>query len=83
MTVQTILRLPRVKAALGVSTATVYRWIACGLWPSPVRIGMTAVGWLEDEVNAVMQARIAGETDDGVRALIVKLQAARAGGGKA
>jgi prophage regulatory protein len=48
-----------------------------GLFTQPVAIGLRAVGWPADEVDVLNAARIAGKTDEEVRALVVKLEAAR------
>lgn len=75
--VQTILRLPAVKAESGASRSTIYLRIQQGLWPRPVRLGPRSVGWPASEVGAINAARIAGMTDDEIRALVVKLETAR------
>ena len=72
-----ILRLPDVRAETGYSRSTLYCYITRGLWTKPVRIGARAVGWPAAEVAALNTARIAGKTDDEIRALVVKLEAAR------
>ena len=75
--VQTILRLPAVKAETGASRSTIYLRIQQGLWPKPVRLGPRSVGWPASEVGAINAARIASLTDDDIRALVVKLETAR------
>lgn len=74
---QTIFRLPAVKAESGYSRSTIYLRISQGLWTKPVSLGARAVGWPADEVAALNAARIAGKTDAEIRALVIKLQAAR------
>lgn len=74
---QTILRLPAVKAQSGLSRSTVYLRISQGLWPRPVSLGARAVGWPASEVAAVNAARIAGKSDGEVRQLVAKLEASR------
>ena len=74
---QTILRLPAVKSESGYSRSTIYLRIAQGLWPKPVNLGVRMVGWPNSEVTAMNAARIAGKTDDEIRALVAKLEAAR------
>jgi prophage regulatory protein len=74
---QAILRLPAVKAESGASRSTIYLRIQQGLWPNPVRLGPRSVGWPASEVAAINAARIAGKTDDEIRAVVVKLEAAR------
>ena len=73
----TILRLPAVLSERGRSRSAHYLDIKQGLFTRPVAFGVRAVGWPADEVAALNVARIAGKTDDEVRALVVKLEAAR------
>jgi prophage regulatory protein len=48
-----------------------------GLFTHPVQIGLRAVGWPATELAMLNAARIAGKTDDEIRALVAKLEAAR------
>lgn len=73
----TILRLPAVKAETGASRSTIYLRIQQGLWPRPVRLGPRSVGWPKSEIAAINAARIAGHSDDAIRALVAKLEATR------
>ncbi len=75
--VQTILRLPAVKAETGASRSTLYLRIQQGLFTRPVRLGQRSVGWPATEIAAINAARISGQTDEEIRALVVKLEAAR------
>lgn len=74
---QRILRLPAVKSESGLSRSTVYLRISQGLWTKPISLGARAVGWPSSEVAAINAARIAGKTDEEIRALVMKLEAAR------
>lgn len=74
---RSILRLPAVKSESGLSRSTIYLRVSQGLWTRPVSLGARAVGWPSDEVEAINTARIAGETDDEIRILVKKLEAAR------
>ena len=75
--VQAILRLPAVKAETGASRSTIYLRIQQGLWPKPVKLGPRSVGWPASEIAAMNAARIAGKSDDEIRALVVKMEAVR------
>ena len=75
----TILRIPAVKSESGLSRSTIYLRISQGLWTKPVNLGARAVGWPSDEVAAINASRISGKTDEEVRALVAKLEAARKG----
>ena len=74
---RTILRLPAVKSESGLSRSTIYLRISQKLWTKPVSLGGRAVGWPSDEVAAINAARIAGKTDEEIRALVASLEAAR------
>jgi prophage regulatory protein len=73
----TILRLHAVKSETGLSRSTIYLRITQGLWTKPISLGARAVGWPSSEVAAINAARIAGKTDDEIRALVLRLEAAR------
>jgi prophage regulatory protein len=75
--VQTLLRLPTVKAETGASRSTIYLRIQQGLWPKPVKLGPRSVAWPASEVAALNAARIAGMVDAEIRALVTRLEAAR------
>jgi prophage regulatory protein len=75
--VTTILRLPNVLRERGRSRSSHYSDIQQGLFTEPVTIGARAVGWPASEVSALNAARIAGKSDEEIRALVVKLKAAR------
>ena len=73
-----LLRLPSVKAEMGHrSDASIYNAIRAGLFPVGVKIGQRAKGWPSDEVAAINAARIAGQSDDELKALVIRLQAKR------
>ncbi len=74
-----LIRLPAVKAQFGYRSSTsIYNAINAGLVTKPVPIGARAVGWPDYEVEAINAARIAGKTDDEIRALVEHLQGQRA-----
>jgi len=75
--VNRILRLPEVKARTGMSRSTIYLRIADRLFSRPISLGPRMVGWIESEVDALIAARIRGASDDELRAVVVKLEAAR------
>ena len=74
-----ILRMPSVKKETGhKSHASVYTGVKAGTFTRPVRIGQRAVGWPSDEVHAINAARIAGQSDEQIKALVIRLHAKRA-----
>lgn len=76
----TLLRLPTVKAETGYSRSTIYLRISQGLWTKPVSLGARAVAWPAGDVAALNAARIAGQSDESIRKLVQRLQAARCEG---
>lgn len=72
-----ILRLPTVKADSGYSRSTIYLRINQRLWTKPVKLGARSVGWPANEVAALNAARIAGKSNEEIRALVEKLEALR------
>jgi prophage regulatory protein len=78
-TALTILRRRQIEAESGYSRSTLYLRIAQGLWTKQVSLGARAVGWPAAEVDALNAARIAGKTDPEIRALVLRLEAARTG----
>ena len=72
-----ILRRKQVQAESGYSRSTLYLRIAQGLWPKPVSLGARAVGWPAREVWALNAARVAGKSDDEIRALVASLELER------
>lgn len=55
---QTILRLPAVKARTGLSRSTIYLRISEGRFPKSISLGGRAVGWIEAEVNDWLNQQI-------------------------
>lgn len=53
------IRLPRVKELTTLPTSAIYAAIAAGRFPKQIKIGERAVAWLESDVIAWIDARIA------------------------
>ena len=73
----TMLKMPALKARSSLGRSTIYVRIDQGLWTRQVRLGPRGVAWPAHEVEALIAARIAGLTDEEIRALVVRLHAAR------
>lgn len=52
-----ILRRHEVLALVGVSSATLARWVQSGHFPRPLRLGPNAVGWREADVRVWLEGR--------------------------
>jgi prophage regulatory protein len=66
-----MLRLPEVIEMTGLSRMTIYRYEAKGEFPKRRRLGVNAVGWLEDEVNQWMQSRPSASVTPDVAAVFL------------
>ncbi len=77
-TINPLYRRSIVEQATGDSRSTIYRKIKKGLFTKPVQIGGERVAWPANEVMAINQARIAGKSDEEIKALVIELEAARA-----
>ncbi len=72
-----LLRISEVTRIRGRSRSAHYQDVKDGLFPHPVPIGVRAVAHPENEVAEMNAARIAGKSEAEIRALVVKLEAAR------
>jgi prophage regulatory protein len=73
-----ILRIDQVKSELGHrSHSSIYTAVHDGMMTTPVRLGKRSVGWPDYEISALAAARIAGKTDDEIRAQVIKLHSDR------
>ena len=79
---RSILRLPGLCKRLGSPRSTAYRDIRSGLLTPPVRLGKRSSGWPDDEIAAIVDARIAGKSDEEIRELVKQLIAARTSGSR-
>lgn len=52
-------RLPQIKARTGLSRSEIYRRIALGAFPAPIKLGLRASAWSKHEVDAWIAQRIA------------------------
>jgi len=73
----TFLRLPDVLARRGRSRSSLFRDIGAGLFPPGIALGARCTGWVQDEVDFVLRAQVAGASADELRALVVRLIASR------
>lgn len=53
-----IIRLKEVLKDTGLARSTIYKYVALGLFPKPVALGVRAVGWLESEVQDWIRSRL-------------------------
>ncbi len=63
-----ILRLPALMDKVGLGRSSIYAMMAEGTFPTPIKLGERAVGWIEEEVDAWLEARIAERKEPDVAA---------------
>jgi len=54
-----LLRLPQVRAQTGLSRSELYRRIAIGSFPAPIKIGARASAWSSVEIDGWIAERVA------------------------
>ena len=73
-----ILRLPATMAAFGYrSHASIYGAVKSGLLTQPISIGIRSVGWPRGEIQAILEARIGGCSEEQIRSLVELLHTRR------
>ncbi|NIA00088.1 AlpA family transcriptional regulator [Massilia sp. CCM 8734] len=70
-------RLPALQAVFDLAQSTIYLHVSQGLLPKPVSLGPRAVGWPADEIDKIINARIAGKDEADIKSLVSSLMAAR------
>jgi prophage regulatory protein len=60
-----ILRRKQVEARTGLARSTIYGRIKAGTFPAPISLGEKAVGWIEGEIDAWLNAQIAKSRNAG------------------
>jgi len=75
--INSLFRRQVVEQATGESRSTIYRKIKSGLFTKPVQIGGERVAWPANEVQALINARIAGKSDNEIKLLVIELEEAR------
>jgi prophage regulatory protein len=59
---ESIRRMSEVKNKTGLSRSTIYELIKRKQFPKPINLGLRSVGWLESEIEAWIQDRIASRS---------------------
>ena len=62
-----IIRKPKVLEKIAVSKSTLQNWINEGKFPKPISLGARAVGFIEADVDQVLEALISGASEDSVK----------------
>lgn len=54
-----LLRLPQVIERTSLRRSTIYEMMQAGTFPKPVKLNLRSNGWIEAEIDAFIEARIA------------------------
>tara|TARA_R110001592_G_scaffold360339_1_gene668544 strand:+ start:2467 stop:2718 length:252 start_codon:yes stop_codon:yes gene_type:complete len=68
-----IIRKPDVIKMAGFSKSTLYNRIQQGLWPKPISLGFRAVGFIQAECEAVLNAMISEQSPEQIKQLVSEL----------
>ena len=66
-------RRPEVLKRFGISNTTLHNHIKAHLMPPPISLGARSVGWIEHELDQVLNAMIAGKPPEHIRALVNRI----------
>lgn len=75
--VDSLLRIKKVVERTGVPTSSTYHQIKQGTFVPPIKLGERISAWRSSEVEAIVNARIRGESDAQIKELVKTLVAAR------
>lgn len=72
-----IIRLPKTIQKTGLSRSTIYGLVKSRLFPKQIKLSPRTMGFIEGEVDAIINARIAGKSEEEIKALVIELEEAR------
>ncbi|WP_065978093.1 helix-turn-helix transcriptional regulator [Pseudoalteromonas lipolytica] len=72
-----IIRRTTVLENTGLSKSTLYNRLKEGVFPPPISLGARAVGWVESECEKVIQAMVAGYSEQQLKDLVQEIVASR------
>jgi len=75
-----IIKLPTLLKNHCISRSTAFTQIKEGLLPPSISLGERSKGFIFSELNAVLGARIAGQSNEQIKVLVKSLVAQRKGG---
>lgn len=67
---------------LRISKSAFYNRISDGLFPPPISLGGRAKGWVEQEVQATLNAMVSGKSKEELRALVSQIVSERSNAGQ-
>jgi prophage regulatory protein len=73
----TLIRIKDVMAMTGAKKATIYAQMAEGVLPRPIKLSRKFACWPQHEISQLINARIAGWSEDKIKTLVAGLMEAR------
>ena len=70
---ESLIRVKKVEDRTGLKKSMIYDFVGKGELCPPVKIGERAVAWIESEIDAINAARMAGQSNEEIRALVKNL----------
>ena len=70
---ESLIRVKKVEDRTGLKKSMIYDLVGKGELCPPVKIGERAVAWIESEIDAINADRKAGQSNEGIRALVKNL----------
>ena len=77
LTTPRLMRINAVTERIATPKSSFYASVAKGEFTRPIKLGERSSAWLESEVTAIVNARIAGKSSAEIKALVVQLEAQR------
>ena len=68
-----LIRKNEVLLRVGIKKSALYKKIHQGVFVPPIPIGSRAVAWVNDEVDCITTAMVAGKSDNELRAIVNEL----------
>lgn len=72
-----LMRINAVTERTATPKSSLYASISHGEFTRPIKLGERSSAWLESEVTAIINARIAGKSTAEIKALVIELEAQR------
>ena len=77
MKIDALLRRQKVEELTGLSCSSIYRLMALGEFPEPVRVGPRATRWPQSEIVAYLESRPRGVDTEGAAKRVAGLRRSR------
>ena len=56
-----LIRIHEVRARVGLSNSTIYRWVAADRFPKPIKLGGHLIAWNEDVIDQWVKSQLSND----------------------